>query len=232
CAYPVWSDLTAYRKYHMGHHARTWTKDDPDLSLATPFPVTRESLRRKFWRDLSGQTGWKRVKYTLRRDLGIGQFKMSRTDDSARAFRGMLASNAVLFALLAAVGHPALYLLWVGSFLTTNMLVTRIRAIAEHSMITDPSDPLQNTRTTLASPLERLFVAPNRVNYHLEHHLLMTVPHYKLPEMHRLLRARGALDGANVVRGYREVLRRASSKGRALDAPGDHTSQGHPHPFM
>jgi fatty acid desaturase len=232
CAFPVWSDLAAYRKYHMGHHARTWTKDDPDLSLATPFPVTRESLRRKFWRDLSGQTGWKRVKYTLRRDLGIGDFKMARTDDSARAFRGMLASNAVLLALLWAVGHPALYLLWVGAFLTTNMLVTRIRAIAEHSMITDPSDPLQNTRTTLASPLERLFVAPNRVNYHLEHHLLMTVPHYKLPEMHRLLRERGALQGANVVRGYREVLRRASSKGRALDAPGDHTSQGHPYPFM
>jgi fatty acid desaturase len=99
-------------------------------------------------------------------------------------------------------------------------------------MITDPSDPLQNTRTTLASPLERLFVAPNRVNYHLEHHLLMTVPHYKLPEMHRLLCERGALDGANVVRGYREVLRRAGSKGRVLDAPGDHTSQGHPYPFM
>jgi fatty acid desaturase len=232
CAYPVWSDLAAYRRYHMSHHARTWTRDDPDLSLATPFPVTRESLRRKFWRDLSGQTGWKRVKYTLRRDLGLGDFKMSRTDDSARAFRGMLASNAVLLAGLTLLGHPALYLLWVVAFLTTNMLVTRIRAIAEHSMITDPSDPLQNTRTTLASPLERLFVAPNRVNYHLEHHLLMTVPHYKLPEMHRLLRERGAIEGANVVRGYREVLRRASSKGRVLDAPGVHTSQQHPHPFM
>jgi fatty acid desaturase len=232
CAYPVWSDLAAYRRYHMGHHARTWTKDDPDLSLATPFPVTPESLRRKIWRDLSGQTGWKRVKYTLKRDLGLAEFKMGRTGESAEAFRGMLVSNAVLLFALALVGRPELYLLWVVAFLTTNMLVTRIRAIAEHSMITDPSDPLQNTRTTLASPLERLFLAPNGVNYHLEHHLLMTVPHYRLAEMHRLLTERGGLDGANVVRGYREVLRRASSKGRAQDAPGDHTSEGHPYPFM
>jgi len=232
CAYPVWTDLYAYRKYHMGHHARTWTRDDPDLNLATPFPVTRESLRRKFWRDLSGQTGWKRVKYTLKRDLGLHEGKMVRTKDDARAFHGMLVTNALLFGLLLAAGHPALYLLWVAAFLTTNMLVTRIRAIAEHSMVTDPADPLQNTRTTVASPFERLFVAPNGVNYHLEHHLLMTVPHYKLRDMHEKLRARGVLDGANVVRGYREVLRRAASKGRALDAPGAHTSAEHPRPFF
>jgi fatty acid desaturase len=232
CAWPVWSDLRAYRKYHMGHHARTWTKDDPDLALANPFPVTRASLRRKIFRDLSGQTGWKRVKYTLQRDLGLRQGRMGRTGESARAFRGMLATNLVLLGILALAGHPALYLLWVVAFLTTNMLVTRIRAIAEHSMVTDPSDPLQNTRTTLARWWERLFIAPNRVNYHLEHHLLMTVPHYKLPRMHALLAARGALDGANVVVGYPEVLRRASSKGRAADPPGPHTSAGHPHPFM
>lgn len=232
CAFPVWTDLLSYRQYHMAHHARTWTREDPDLNLAQPFPVTRDSLRRKIWRDLSGQTGWKRVKYTLMRDLGLRRGKMARTHESMRAFRGMLITNGVLLGGLWLAGHPTLYLLWVGAFLTTNMLVTRIRAIAEHSMVTDPSSPLQNTRTTRANALERLLVAPNRVNYHLEHHLLMTVPHYKLPEMHELLRARGALEGANVADGYRQVLRRASSKGRDEDAPGHHTSAHHPRPFF
>jgi len=101
--------------------------------------------------------------------------------------------------------------LWVGAFLTTNTLVTRIRAIAEHSMAPDPADPLRNTRTTLASWWERLLVSPCRVNYHLEHHLMMTVPHYNLPRMHRLLRERGVLDGALVAHGYLEVLRDATS---------------------
>jgi fatty acid desaturase len=233
CAYPVWSDLYAYRRYHMAHHARTWTAEDPDLSLATPFPVSRDSLWRKVWRDLSGQTGWKRAKFTLKRDLGLSKGKVRRRDaDGPRALRGMLVTNAVLFGVLALAGHPWLYGLWVVAWLTTNMLVTRIRAIAEHSMIRDPADPLQNTRTTLARWWERLLVAPNRVNYHLEHHLLMTVPHYKLPAMHRLLRERGALDGANVTTGYLGVLRLASSKGRRGTAPAPETSADHPYPFL
>ncbi len=66
---------------------------------------------------------------------------------------------------------------------------------------------------------ERLLLAPNRVNYHLEHHLLMTVPHYKLPRLHRMLDERGLLDGALVTRGYRAVLERAASKREAGTAP-------------
>ena len=79
-------------------------------------------------------------------------------------------------------------------------------------MIPDPDDPLRNTRTTVARWWERLLIAPNYVNYHLEHHLIMTVPHYKLPRMHRMLRERGVLDGACVVQGYLGVLKLAASK--------------------
>jgi len=114
--------------------------------------------------------------------------------------------------VLTASGHPLLYLLWAGAWLTVNTLVTRIRSIAEHAMVPDPADPLRNTRTTLATWWERLLLAPNRVNYHLEHHLLMTVPHYKLPRLHRMLAERGLLDGALVTKGYRAVLERAASK--------------------
>src|SRR6185436_19078741 len=111
-------------------------------------------------------------------------------------------SNAVLFGLLALASHPELYLLWVGAWLTTYRLVSRLRSIAEHGMVPDPADPLKNTRTTLAGRWERLLVAPNYVNFHLEHHLLMTVPHYNLPRLHRLLRERGVLNGACVQTGY------------------------------
>jgi fatty acid desaturase len=88
----------------------------------------------------------------------------------------------------------------------------RIRSIAEHGMVPEPGDDLQNTRTTRARWWERLLIAPNRVNFHLEHHLLMAVPHYHLPRLHRLLRERGVLDGACVAPGYLSVLRLAASK--------------------
>jgi fatty acid desaturase len=82
----------------------------------------------------------------------------------------------------------------------------RIRSIAEHALTGDPGDPLTNTRTVLASPWERIFLAPHRVNYHLEHHLVMTVPCHNLPRLHDLLAQRGLLDGACLANGYREVL--------------------------
>jgi fatty acid desaturase len=225
CAYPIWADLRPYRRYHLQHHAKNWTAEDPDLNLAVKHPVTPASMRRKIWRDLSGQVGWKRARAVLRRDLAGTAFSKSRRDTELsfgktagagttgwHNLRGVLLTNLALLLVLAAAGHPALYLLWVAAWFTTNSLVTRWRAIAEHNMVPDTRDELRNTRTMLASWWERLFIAPNRVNYHLEHHLLMTVPLYNLPRLHRLLRERGVLDGALVERGYLDLLRRAASK--------------------
>jgi fatty acid desaturase len=213
CAYPVWSDLRPYRPYHLQHHAKTGSAEDPDLNLITPFPITRASLRRKIWRDLSGKTGWKRAKATMKRDLGRSSGRVKRNFDAGLdSLHGVAITNAILFGVLWVLGHPWLYLLWVVAWLTTYSFIMRIRAIAEHAMTPDQSDDLGNTRTTIPRWWERVFIAPNRVNYHLEHHLVMTVPHYNLPRMHRMLRERGVLDAACIANGYAEVLRLAASK--------------------
>jgi fatty acid desaturase len=213
CAYPVWADLFPYRPYHLQHHAKNWTDEDPDLELAKKHPVTAASMRRKVWRDLSGRVGWKRVRALLRRDLRGGDgMHTNRARAGWHNLHGVVTTNAVLLCVLTLAGHPLLYLLWIGAWFTSYSLVTRIRSIAEHSSVPDPSAELLNTRTTVASWWERLFIAPNRVNYHLEHHLLMTVPHYNLPRMHELLRERGVLEHALVTRGYPTVLRQAASK--------------------
>src|SRR5688500_7175990 len=38
CAYPVFAETRAYRRYHLKHHAHTQQDDDPDLVLSAPFP--------------------------------------------------------------------------------------------------------------------------------------------------------------------------------------------------
>ena len=208
CAYPIWSDIYPYRPYHLKHHARTGTEFDPDLGLTTPFPVTRKSLRRKVLRDLTGQTGLKIARASWARTFG----RASRDPIARNAAIGFAVTNAVLLGLLTAAGHPSLYLLWVAAWLTTNQLVTRIRAIAEHALTPDAPEPRGRTRTTIARWWERLLLAPNRVNYHMEHHLLITVPHYNLPAMHALLQKRGAIGEGCVAVGYAEVLRNAASR--------------------
>ncbi len=219
-AYPVWTDTGPYRNYHLQHHAKTGTAEDPDLGLVTPFPITRASLRRKVWRDLSGQTGIKQAVAVFKRDMGLARYRNQRSfgmgddrpDVGWHKIAPVAITNLVLLGLLTLAGHPALYLLWVVAWLTTYRLENRIRSIAEHSMVPDQGDMLRNTRTTLARWWERALLAPNLVNYHYEHHLMMTVPHHNLPKLHRLLRERGALPDDCVARGYVEVLRLAASR--------------------
>jgi fatty acid desaturase len=219
-AYPSWSgEVEPYRRYHAVHHAHTGSERDPDLKLATAFPVTRRSLLRKIWRDLSGQTGWKQAKLLIQRDLGVGSRRNQRNrglkvgqrpDVGWHKLAPIAITNGVIFGACWLAGHPAVYALWPLAWLTTYRLALRVRSIAEHGMAEQGDDPFHNTRTILASWWARFFFAPNRVNYHLEHHLVMTIPHYHLPRFHRMLRERGLLDDALLDRGYVDVLRKVS----------------------
>src|SRR6266446_3008832 len=131
------------------------------------------------------------------------------------------AVNAVLFAGLAAAGVWWAYpLLWLLPLLTWQMVITRIRNIAEHAVVPDSNDPLRNTRTTRANFLERLFIAPYYVNYHLEHHLLFYVPCYNLPRVHEILSRSPHAARMEVQPNYAAVLRLATAKPAIEDRPG------------
>jgi fatty acid desaturase len=223
CAYPVFADTRAYRRYHLAHHAHTQQENDPDLVLSAPFPITRASYRRKFWRDLTGQTGYQQRKAQLLNALGDPSWPAAqRLRHFGEKLGPQLAANGVLLAGLSLAGIWWAYpLLWLVPLLTWMMVITRIRNIAEHAVVSDSDDPLRNTRTTTASLLERIFVAPYFVNYHLEHHLLFYVPCYNLPKVHAIL-VRGPHAGRmEVRRGYVSVLRLATAKPNAEDRPGE-----------
>jgi fatty acid desaturase len=219
-AYPTMADTLLYRRAHFQHHKHTWTESDPDLALATALPVSPRSFRRKMVRDLSGQTAYKRHRVIARYAAGLtpngrgleGKSLLHVVRTFASNQRGFLWTNAVLLCGLTLAGIPEAYLLiWWLPALTGYSVVLRIRSIAEHACVADPSDPLRQTRTTLAPGWLRFLVAPHHVNYHLEHHLFMTVPHYNLPKAHRFLEESGVLSRAEVAPNYMQVLRRATS---------------------
>jgi fatty acid desaturase len=222
CAYPVFAETVAYRRYHLQHHARTQQDDDPDLILSAPFPITRPSYRRKFWRDISGQTGYAQRKAQFLNALGDPSWPLARR---AARFRDKLGPqvlfNLVFLAGLAAAGVWWAYpLLWLLPLLTWMMVITRIRNIAEHAVVPDSDDPLRNTRTTRAGLLERAFIAPYYVNYHLEHHLLYYIPCYNLPRVHEILSRSAYAARMEVQPNYAAVLRLATAKPAREDRPG------------
>ena len=119
----------------------------------------------------------------------------------------------MLFAVLAAAGYWWLHaVMWLLPLATSYQLINRIRYIAEHAVVPDNDDPLRNTRTTQANSLERLLLAPYWVNYHLEHHLFVFVPCWRLPAAHRALLAAGRKDEMELQPGYLAVLRLAASR--------------------
>ena len=219
-AYPILLSTDLYRIVHLQHHKATWTEDDPDIGLAKPFPITKKSLLRKAIRDLTGRTGYERYRLLIRLTAGLvpnarglgGVPLRHAVVNFIRNQRGFLITNGVLLAILTAAGHAeAFFLLWWLPALTGYSLVLRLRSIAEHAVVSDPNDELRQTRTTLAPFWLRFLIAPHHVNYHLEHHLFMFVPHYNLPRAHRLLREAGVLERAEVSPSYLDVLRRATS---------------------
>jgi fatty acid desaturase len=100
------------------------------------------------------------------------------------------------------------------------MVITRVRNIAEHAVVGEADDPLRNTRTTLANWLERAFVAPYFVNYHLEHHLFFYVPCYNLPKLHRILRDGLHAPYLELAPSYAAVLRKATGRPDGEDRAG------------
>jgi len=206
--------IDGYRRYHLKHHRYTQQSNDPDLPLSAPFPVSRASLWRKILRDLTGQTGVKQYGAQLREAFAPEE---GFTGAGGRLRKGLgrlgpnLAINIGFLAAFSLAGVWYLYfLLWWVPALTWNKLVSRIRNIAEHGAVPDNDDRLRNTRTTRANLLERAFLAPYFVNYHLEHHLLVSAPCHRLRALHRLLLTRGLRERMELQPGYLAVLRRVT----------------------
>ena len=206
CARPIWNDLKKYRAHHLRHHSKTSTVEDPDLSLVEGFPTSKKSLMRKFFRDVSGITGLKfalgrvlmdveKMEWTVSNDCRWISQEGRHWVDYPKAFLknsgGAIATNAALFSILWAAGHPKLYALWILAYLTPFPLFLRVRSMAEHAGMPTSNSALTNTRSTKAGYIARALVAPIHVNFHKEHHLMATVPYFKLPKMHQMLLERG-----------------------------------------
>lgn len=214
------SNLGDYRPYHLQHHRFVQQPEDPDLVLSAPFPVSRASLRRKLWRDVSGQTFYKqRVQPGLRAWRGAlaqaraGRSPFKREGQDLASGRVFWLSNALGLLVFTLAGQAGVWwLMWALPMATWLPAVTRIRNIAEHALVgAGQPDPLRQARTTQAGWCERALLAPYWVNYHGEHHLFTQLPCWQLPRAHALLRAAGTTQRMEVQPGYLQVLRQATA---------------------
>ena len=208
CAFPVMTDTLPYRKVHSQHHKFTDTEKDPDLGLTEAFPTSRQSLKRKFLRDLSGIAGLRRYSAVLVSAWGKENTIFESLKRIFLKLKGFLITNLIIFSILLFFSQGWLYLLlWWLPMLTFFSLFYRIRSITEHSGLSG-NDDFSFSRTTIVPWYLKYFLAPLNVNYHIEHHLFTFCPWYNLPKAHQMLIEKGLTKEMEVSNGYMPILKR------------------------
>jgi fatty acid desaturase len=211
CATVQGLSMCTYRVIHRLHHNNLYGELDPDTALHGGYPRGRAYLIKKLLKDLTGLTAWKTYAYFL----GGAPALNTRTnvavrplDDTSPKLKGearhdrnvVIVFHLVMLGVFAWSGYLLQYLvLWILPLVTVVQAILRLRAISEHGATTDFSSPLTAARTNVAPAWLGWLIFPHHVNYHIEHHLYASVPHYHLRELHREMASRGVLEGAEVV---------------------------------
>lgn len=228
-ALPILQSMPGYRRYHMQHHRLAGTAEDPDRVMTQGFPISKAALRRKLWRDVTGQTGIKSLIGLFGMMIDYWEYELTgrvvRVNPAPQGVLGYaralikndghiaLLMQVGLWAGLYATGHGLLFLLWVVAYVFVFPLCMRLRQIADHAMVLDENskNALLHARSTEASWWEKLLFAPHNEHYHLEHHLLPTAPCWQLPKLHAELMKAQAIPAQNYAAGgLREVLSRVT----------------------
>jgi fatty acid desaturase len=210
-AWPLFITTRTYRGSHFAHHRHVNTEKDPDLmrkqSSASEweFPTSWKALGAMLVKDVFGLNT--RQLFSDFSDMWEQQETTKKEPVDSYVVARILYYVVVLSAVTYFRVWPAFLLLWVVPILTWLKMIMRVRSIAEHFAIENDHVYTQS-RTTLPSLLERVFVAPRNVNFHLEHHLYPSVPFFRLPRLHELLMKDAVYQSkAHVTSTYWGVLR-------------------------
>jgi fatty acid desaturase len=129
--------------------------------------------------------------------------------------------NALAWITLLTGEWAALYygLLWVVPIFTSFSFFMVLRQLVQHG--NGGRGWLTNTRVFFVNPLINFSVFPIGQDYHLPHHLYVTVPHYRLKELHDLLLEYPEYrEQALVVEGYFLPRHRPPTHPTVLDVIG------------
>lgn len=207
--YPIFTSLEKYRNNHLKHHQHLNTEDDPDWVAKLgnrdfTFPKTKRAFLLTVFSYFFLIKGISDAFWFLKRFENEDSTAVNQTE--SKIFR--LVFYALMFGGLIYFGAWKYFLLyWIVPYFSTFFMIQYIRSVAEHFGDLAYEDDLTGTRTVKATLLEKFFLAPHNVGYHLEHHLYPGVPFYNLPKLHELLMGQEAYRGrAHLTIGYAKGL--------------------------
>lgn len=203
--YPILTSIEKYRKNHLQHHRHLNTENDPDWvaklgKRAFQFPKTKQEFLLTVSSYLVLYQGVMDAFWFLKRFGGNDKEETATAENKALKIGFYL----LFFGSISLFGVWKYYLLyWIVPYFSTFFMFQYIRSVAEHFGELAYEDDLSSSRTVKPFLLEKFFIAPHQVGYHLEHHLYPGVPYYHLPQLHHLLmQQKDYQDKAHITRGY------------------------------
>ncbi len=203
--YWIFTTIEQYRQNHFRHHNHLNTEDDPDWAAklgkrAFTFPKTKRAFIMTILSYLLLYQGVMDAVWFLKRFSSDA--KKYNKNPKGSIIRPIF--YIVLLTALTVTGFwPYFLAFWVVPFLSTFYMFQYIRSVAEHFGDLSYDHLLTSTRSIEPHWLERFFLAPHNVGYHLEHHLYPGVPFYNLPKLHKLLMSDAEYsEKAHVTKGF------------------------------
>jgi fatty acid desaturase len=230
-AWPTFSSVQGFRRYHGLHHRFLasrgdgnrilWGTHDGDGKLKPEwiYPKTPARLVLKIFRRAMFLTGFAWIVRCFRGlFLGGPQFGMTPKERLTQVL--FYCSIATVLILTRSVW--TFLLLWIVPYCTWHIAAQYTRLVCEHSNIVAKSG-YHLTRTTVASLVQRFFFLPRNIGYHIEHHWYPSVPFYRLPELHaRLMKDPEFANEARIFSSLWASIRDATtSKDGRMEAPAE-----------
>jgi fatty acid desaturase len=198
-AFPHFVTTEGYRLSHLLHHQFLNTDKDPDYvgRIGKPDWEFPKSKPRVFWlltKDVFGNGFFEMLKklYRYARQAGL---KSGNNPSHAHAPMGYRQASpmfrwsyyALMCVSLTAFGVWTKYLLyWLLPAFWLLPAILRNRSLAEHFGLRW-SHELNSSRNVIPNFIERIFLCPWGVNFHLNHHLFPSVPFYNLRKLENTL---------------------------------------------
>jgi fatty acid desaturase len=201
--FPTFSSQKKYRTFHILHHVKTNSDDDPDYinkkdNIEYKFPQSRIVFFKNIFKYVFGvhyismlcntSKTWKqKFKYILKGFAGIRPLEKVKYKENKKELFATVSFNLALISLLVLTGNFWYYLLfWVCPFFLYIPFIFRIRSICEHFGI--KKDKIDHSRTMYPNLFDRIFLGLNwNLTYHLDHHLFPSIPSYNVKKLHALL---------------------------------------------
>lgn len=193
CSCITWNNAGFFANTHSLHHAHTFTDKDHEsksvqswtkLSIFSYIFIDFSSLRRKVLYSIYNSFGYMNIK---------GSLKPVATNCK------ISARLIILFQMLT---HMIIYFIYDDLILNviwlflpfTGHFISKVLAVSQHGGLQKFADmgPLHNSRTIKLNPFLSFLYAS--MNYHSEHHLFPTVPHYNLKKLSNILSTSFGID--------------------------------------